>query len=139
MAIRSRKAGGPSDGGNDRSPVSFKASVNGLDKADVAVADRLLAVVTALVEGEAPDAPSAIQNEAVDPCGRLAISKPGVHRANVYRKSHSRFIRCSSIRRSGVVEPLDREVDLIELGLANHRSGVRPCARSCASYTSINS
>ena len=42
----------------------LQGAVNGLDKADVAVADRLLAVVTALVEGEAPDAPSSIQNEA---------------------------------------------------------------------------
>ena len=44
---------------------ALKASVNGLKSATDETIDRLLAVGAAIVELEAPDAPEAIQNEAV--------------------------------------------------------------------------
>ena len=44
---------------------TLKSAVNGLKSASDEVVDRLLAVGIAIVEREAPDAPSSIQNEAV--------------------------------------------------------------------------
>ena len=44
---------------------TLKASVNGMNNATDEAVDRLLAVGIAIVEREAPDAPSTIQNEAV--------------------------------------------------------------------------
>ena len=44
--------------------ATLKSSVNGLNNATDEVVDRLLAVGIAIVEIEAPGAPSSIQNEA---------------------------------------------------------------------------
>ena len=45
--------------------ATLKSSVNGLNNATDEAVDRLLAVGIAIVEIEAPGAPSSIQNEAV--------------------------------------------------------------------------
>ena len=45
--------------------ATLKVSVNGLNNATDEAVDRLLSVGIAIVEREAPDAPSNIQNEAV--------------------------------------------------------------------------
>ena len=77
---------------------TLKASVNGLDKADVAVADRLLAVVIALVEGEAPDAPSAVQNEAaIRAAAWLFQSQVSIGQMSTENRPHA----SSAIRASG--------------------------------------
>ena len=76
--------------------TALKAAVNGLD--DDTVADRLLAVVTALVEGEAPDAPSAIQNEAVVRAAAwLFQSQTSIGQMSTENRTHA----SSSIRASG--------------------------------------
>ena len=78
--------------------AALRASVNGLDKADVAVADRLLAVVIALVEGEGPDAPSSIQNEAaIRAAAWLFQSQTSVGQLSTENRPHA----SSSIRASG--------------------------------------
>ena len=76
----------------------LQGAVNGLDKADVAVADRLLAVVTALVEGEAPDAPSAIQNEAsIRAAAWLFQSQVSIGQMSTENRTHA----SSAVRASG--------------------------------------
>ena len=78
--------------------ATLRSAVNGLDKADAAVADRLLAVVSALVEGEAPGAPSSIQNEAsIRAAAWLFQSQTSIGQMSTENRTHA----SSSIRASG--------------------------------------
>ena len=89
---------------------ALKASVNGLKNATDEAVDRLLAVGIAIVELEAPDAPSTVQDEAVIrsvawifqtgiSVGELSIESK-THAASAVRASGARALLAPWIERT---------------------------------------